>query len=87
MHNIPDVQLSDHTLAEEIRDRESYLSICDDENLLFTMRKHSSTGRPLGNELFIHELEKLTGRTLIKKKSGPQKQTLKQLGNCHLNYR
>lgn len=77
MHNIPDMLLSDHTLVEEIGDWESYLSVCDDENSIFTIRKHLSTGRPLGNDRFIYELEKLTGRTLKKKKPGPQKRTQK----------
>lgn len=77
MHNIPDMLLSDHTLVEEIGDWESYLSVCDDENSIFTIRKHLSTGRPLGNDRFIYKLEKLTGRTLKKKKPGPQKRTQK----------
>ena len=80
MHNLPDMLLSDHALIEETAGRESYLSICDDENLLFTMRKYSSTGRPLGNDRFIYELEKLTGWTLKKKEPRPKKRTRKQIG-------
>jgi putative transposase len=36
------------------------------------IRKHERTGRPLGNEQFIDQLESKTGLTLRKKKTGPK---------------
>ena len=43
-----------------------------DANDVKMIRKHINTGRPLGSSLFIERLEKLTGRSLKKKKPGPQ---------------
>jgi putative transposase len=37
------------------------------------IRKHERTGRPLGGEGFIRNLEKETGRILMKKRPGPQR--------------
>jgi putative transposase len=36
------------------------------------LRKHFRTGRPLGDEKFLLEAEKITGRELIPKKPGPK---------------
>jgi putative transposase len=36
------------------------------------MRQHERTGRPLGSETFVRQLESMLGRTLTKKKPGPQ---------------
>jgi putative transposase len=38
------------------------------------LRRHSRTGRPLGNEAFIRTAERLTGRTLRPQKPGPRPQ-------------
>jgi putative transposase len=37
------------------------------------LRKHFRTGRPLGDEAFLLEAERITGRTLIPRKPGPKK--------------
>lgn len=59
-------------LQESIQNWEEYLGQQDeDEDLL---RKHGRTGRPLGEESFIKELEIKTGRVLIKQKPGPKPQ-------------
>jgi len=42
------------------------------EALLEDIKKHTSTGRPVGDELFIEKLEAFTGRELKRKKSGPK---------------
>lgn len=36
------------------------------------LRMHERTGRPLGNAIFVEKLEKILGRSLKKKKSGPK---------------
>lgn len=53
-----------------ITDWHAYLSIKEsgDESI----RRHSSSGRPAGDEIFIQTLEGLTGRPLRKKTSGPK---------------
>jgi putative transposase len=46
-----------------------YLSSDEEMNLF---RKHERTGRPLGNETFVEQIENLLGRTLRPKKPGPK---------------
>lgn len=67
-----DLLLSDTVLIEEIDDWESYLATYDEVEIIEQIQKHASTGRPLGNEQFITELERLSGQTLKKKKPGPK---------------
>ncbi len=51
-----------------------YLSESDaSPDRLHTLRKHSRTGRPAGDERFVATLEDLTGRRLRKLKTGPRK--------------
>ena len=38
------------------------------------MQRHERTGRPIGNDFFIDQLESETGRCLRKKKPGPKEQ-------------
>ncbi|MCK4924912.1 MAG: transposase, partial [Spirochaetes bacterium] len=58
-----DLLLSDTVLIEEIDDWESYLATYDEVEIIEQIQKHASTGRPLGNEQFITELERLSGQT------------------------
>ncbi len=39
---------------------------------LNTIRKHARTGRPIQNEIFLTELEKITGKELRILKPGPK---------------
>jgi putative transposase len=73
IHKIKDILLSDEAFVTEIGDWNSYLSVSNEEEVIKKIRKHVATGRPLGEDQFIHTLEKLTGRTLKKKKPGPKK--------------
>lgn len=57
-------------LQERITNWEGYLSEQDENTTL--LRKHRRTGRPLGQEDFIKELESTLGRVLIKSKPGPK---------------
>ncbi len=45
-----------------------------EQKMFDTLRQHERTGRPLGQEQFVNDLSKLTGRVLAKKKPGPHKQ-------------
>jgi hypothetical protein len=67
------VLLSGDFLTEETGDLETYLSVCDEEEVIKKIRKYASTGRPLVEGQFIYKLERLTGRALKKRKLGPKK--------------
>ncbi len=63
-----------------VKDREWYGSTDDWKKLLKrnpkeidVLRKHFRTGRPLGDERFLMEAERKTGRELIPKKPGRKK--------------
>lgn len=61
-------------MLERTGDWLSYLSDFDDTcHQLDTLRKHSRTGRPAGDETFVSMLEDLTGRRLRKLKAGPRR--------------
>ena len=62
--------LSDFFLTSLIPDWAAYLKVETNETDEIFLRTHINTGRPLGDDKFIDELEKLTGRNLRKKKSG-----------------
>ena len=66
-----DILVNVKPMLERIDDWASYLSTnksINDELLA----KHTRTGRPLGSESFIKELESICGLTLAPKKSGPK---------------
>lgn len=71
-----DELLTDFYLLSSIPDWASYLSkeTSDVEKKL--LRFHARTGRPLGDDKFIDELEKITGRCLRKRKPGRKKKLL-----------
>ena len=58
-----------------VDDWASFLSEPGDENQLSKLRQHERTGRPLGNEEFVLELEKELGRDLRPKPPGRLKKT------------
>lgn len=51
---------------------EKFIQVPVDIEQKDSLKKHERTGRPLGNKLFISELESKTGRFLKKKKTGPK---------------
>jgi REP-associated tyrosine transposase len=61
---------TDSNLFDDIRDWRSFLAAHDD--LAPSIRIHTRTGRPLGDEQFIDRLESLTGRALRPRKRGPR---------------
>ena len=64
--------LSRFYLMDEIKDWRLYLSSPDEQDNLKFLRSHQSTGRPLGNEDFINDLEIKEGRLLAKQRPGPK---------------
>jgi putative transposase len=67
-----DALIVESPLAEEIEDWESFISQNDSEETIKRLRRHLVTGRPLGDEKFVERLEKITGRSLKKQKTGPK---------------
>jgi len=49
-----------------------YLAVVEQQQQQDTIRKHTRTGRPVGNMRFLRKLELITGRNLDKKRPGPK---------------
>ncbi len=58
-----------HTRAI-VSDWKGYLAEPDDERVLTTLRRRTATGRPGGDDAFLDELEKRTGRRIRKRRAG-----------------
>ena len=67
-----DILVNVSPMLERIDDWASYLTTNDSNNDEL-LAKHTRTGRPLGSDRFIKELENLCGLTLAPKKSGPKR--------------
>ena len=70
--NLKDEVLSHCYLQDDISDWRQYLDKGENEQDSALIRKHSESGRPIGSDKFLSELESLTGRLLIKQKPGPK---------------
>jgi len=57
-------------LQSMIEDWRTFLSVSPEEELLLRLRLHSRTGRPLGSETFLRQLEEQTGLVLLPQKRG-----------------
>ena len=68
IHNTHDLLLSDSILVEEICDWNSFLAVTDTDLLIKKIRKHVTTGRPLGGDCFIEEIERLTHRSFHRRR-------------------
>ena len=64
--------LDDSFLTSEIIDWKQFLSQEDRQADINLFKAHANNGRPLGDNRFIGEIEKLTGRILRKLKPGPR---------------
>ena len=53
-----------------VRDWGPYLADPGEEHLGRTLRRHESTGRPLGDESFVRNLGAMVGRPLAPQKPG-----------------
>ena len=60
-------------VSDEIKNWAGYLAEEDGKEDVVLFRNHSNTGRPLGDKKFIDLLEKISGRMLHRRKSGPKK--------------
>jgi len=65
-----DILVENCFLQERIMDWKDYLNQHDERQQL--LRKHESTGRPLGENDFINDMEIKTGMVLAKRKPGPK---------------
>ena len=59
-------------MLNRIEDWRRYLAEQDPEETVEQIRKHTRTGRPMGENEFLDKLEQLTGQTLRKGKPGPK---------------
>jgi len=72
IHKISDALIVESALTEEIDDWASFINQDEPDATIKLLRSHLATGRPLGDEGFIEKLEKITGRILKKKRTGPK---------------
>jgi len=59
-------------LVAEISDWRGFLQQAEDDETVARLRRHSRTGRPLGDPALLDRLEALLGRTLRPQKPGPK---------------
>ena len=70
LHGTNDSLVRVAPLLQREPDWNSYLHDTDSDRAVEDIHKHSSTGRPLGSNAFLRELEARTGRTLMPQKRG-----------------
>jgi putative transposase len=63
-------------MLDRVDDWKSFLSSYIETEPVNMIRKHSRTGRPLGNNSFVNHLEELTGRKLRPRTRGPGQKML-----------
>ncbi len=73
IYKIKNEILDDFYLLDEVSEWRMYLNKATSEEITEEMKKSELTGRPLGSKVFLEKLENLLGRTVIRKKPGPQK--------------
>ena len=64
-------------LSEQVDDWSAWLRGEDEDAAIAALRRHTSTGRPLGNATFLNLLETLLGRTVRPRKPGRPKKPAK----------
>lgn len=72
VNKVKDKIIDNCFIIDEIKDWAQYIAEADADNDLILFRKHSNTGRPLGDMKFIDLMEKISGRILHRKKTGPK---------------
>ncbi|HKJ64394.1 MAG TPA: transposase [Desulfopila sp.] len=70
-----DILVKTAPLAEIVADWRAFLEEEIQGEQYAAIRSHEKTGRPLGDDAFLDELERVTARSLKKKKPGPKKHT------------
>lgn len=68
-----DILVKVNPLSAIIGNWQDLLSVELSEEDLDSIRQHERTGRPMGSEGFLSNLEQMTGRVLKRQKSGPKK--------------
>lgn len=68
-----DTLLSHFYLLDEIKEWSEYLNVNENTENLTLLRKHQSTGRPLGDTSFLQHISYKLGVDLIPQKPGPKK--------------
>lgn len=68
---VDDELVSAEPMLERFPDWPGYLNEAQSSETLENVRRHTRTGRPLGDGSFIEKLEGLTGRSLKPQKPGP----------------
>ena len=71
-----DALITESPLSEEIGNWGAFIDQKEADESIRHLRRHLVTGRPLGDESFIEELERKTGRTLKKQKTGPKRRPI-----------
>ncbi len=64
--------VKDSPFVEMVADWKSFLSEEPCATMITTLKQAERTGRPLGDDMFLAELEQTLGRELTKKKPGPK---------------
>jgi len=59
-------------MAREIGSWRKFLALGAADENLGIMRRHERTGRPLGSQTFVENMEKMLGRDLTRRKPGPK---------------
>ncbi|MBT7952847.1 MAG: transposase [Gammaproteobacteria bacterium] len=72
-----DMLVSVKPMLERINNWQNFLATYESSEELTTIRRHSRTGRPAGNEGFLDKLEAMTGRSFRRAKTGPKPKIIK----------
>jgi putative transposase len=73
MENRDDILVRVNPLLEMVEDWQEWISWETPKEMIRDLQKHERTGRPLGDDSFIDELEMKTGRELKVKMAGRKK--------------
>jgi putative transposase len=60
-------------MQDRIVDWPKYLSVADSDADLDKIRRHTLSGQPIGDSMFLHKIEQLTGRELAAAKPTPSR--------------
>jgi len=73
LQNEDDILVKVNPLSAIIGNWQDLLSIELSGEELDSIRQHERTGRPMGSEGFLNDLEQMTGRVLKRQKPGPKR--------------
>lgn len=71
LHGSRDELLHMAPMRDRIRNWQAYLDQDSDERTIKSLRKGTSTGRPVGDGAFIRKLERVSGQRLARRRPGP----------------